>query len=142
MPGTHETLALTLVDNDDPIVSASFGAAAASVAEGVPFDVTVSLSQAPEREVVLQIRAARGANLAADEYEGVPADVTFAADETAKSFTVTFEDDAAVEGNETLTLTFVSAASRSSAKPRSARRKAAPTSPPSPTSSPSSTTPS
>ena len=36
----------------------------------------------------------------------MPADVTFAADETSKSFTVTFEDDAAVEGNETLTLTF------------------------------------
>ena len=106
VPGTHETLALTVADNDDPIVSASFGAAAASVAEGVPFDVTVSLSQAPEREVALPIVPTRGANLAADEYSGVPADVTFAADETSKSFTVTFEDDAAVEGNETLTLTF------------------------------------
>ena len=34
------------------------------------------------------------------------ASVTFAADETSKSFTVTFADDAVVEGNETLTLTF------------------------------------
>ena len=98
VPGTHETLALTVADNDVPIVSVSFGRATASV--------TVSLSQAPEREVVVAIRATRGANLAADEYSGVPADVTFAADETSTSFTVTFEDDTAVEGNETLTLTF------------------------------------
>ena len=106
VPGTHSQLVLTLVDDDDPIVSATFDAAAASVTEGGSVEVTVGLSQAPEREVVVPIRAARGANLAADEVEGVPADVTFAADEASKSFTVTFADDAVVEGNETLTLTF------------------------------------
>ena len=106
VPGANSQLELTLVDNDVPIVSASFGAAAESVAEGIPFDVTVSLSQAPEREVALPIRVARGANLAADEVEGVPSSLTFAADETEKSFAVTFADDAVVEGNETLTLTF------------------------------------
>ena len=98
---------LTLgMDDDHPIVSATFGQASASAPEGTSVEVTVRLSQAPEREVVLPIRAARGANLAADEHEAVPASVTFAADETLKSFTVKFEDDAVVEGNETLTLTF------------------------------------
>ena len=106
VPGTHATFVLTVVDDDDPIVSVTFGAAAASVTEGGSVEVTVSLSQAPEREVVLPIVATRGANLAADEYEGVPASVTFAADETEAPFTVTFADDAVVEGNETLTLTF------------------------------------
>ena len=106
VPGAHETLVLTVVDDDDPIVSASFGAAAESVAEGVPYEVTVGLSQAPEREVDLPIRATRGANLTADEVEGVPSSVTFAADETEKRFAVTFADDALEEGNETLTLTF------------------------------------
>ena len=106
VPGTPATFVLTVVDDDDPIVSATFDAAAASVTEGGSVEVTVGLSQAPEREVVVPIRAARGANLAADEVEGVPADVTFAADEASKSFTVTFADDAVVEGNETLTLTF------------------------------------
>ena len=106
VPGAHEALILTVADNDVPIVSATFGAAAASVAEGVPYDVTVSLSQAPEREVALPISAARGANLAANEVDGVPSSLTFAADETSRSFTVTFADDAEEEGNETLTLTF------------------------------------
>ena len=106
VPGTHAMFVLTVVDDDDPVVSATFGAATASVVEGGSVEVTVGLSQAPEREVVVPIGAARGANLAADEVEGVPADVTFAADEASKSFTVTFADDAVVEGNETLTLTF------------------------------------
>ena len=106
VPGTHSQLVLRVLDNDVPIVSASFGASAASVAEGVPFDVTVSLSQAPEREVVLPLVATRGAGLVAGEHEAVPESVTFAADETEKSFTVTFADDALEEGNETLTLTF------------------------------------
>ena len=104
--GAHETLELTVVDDDYPIVSASFGEAAVSVQEGLSAEVTVGLSQVPEREVVVPLAATRGANLGADEYEGVPESVTFAADETEKSFTVTFTDDAVVEGNETLTLAF------------------------------------
>ena len=56
--------------------------------------------------MVLPIRASRGANLTADEVEGVPESVTIAADATEAEFTVTFVDDAVVEGNETLTLTF------------------------------------
>ena len=97
---------VTVLDDDVPIVSATFGAATASAPEGASVEVTVGLSQAPEREVVLPIGATRGANLAAAEVEGVPADVTFAADATQARFTVTFPDDAAMEGNETLTLTF------------------------------------
>ena len=106
VPGENDALVLTIADNDVPIVSATFDAATAQVQEGTSRQVTVSLSQAPEREVVLSIRATRGAGLTAGEHEGVPADVTFAADETSKSFTVTFADDTVEEGNETLTLTF------------------------------------
>ena len=107
VPGTNSQLVLTIADNDVPIVSATFDAATAEVQEGTSRRVTVSLGQvAPEREVVLPIRATPGAGLGSSEYEGVPADVTFAADATEAVFTVTFVDDAVVEGNETLTLTF------------------------------------
>ena len=106
VPGTHATFVLTVVDDDDPFVSATFGAATASVVEGGSVEVTVTLTSEPEREVVVPIQAERGANLAADEYEGVPASVTIAADATEARFTVTFADDAVVEGNETLTLDF------------------------------------
>ena len=104
--GTNSQLVLTLVDDDVPIVSATFGRATAEVQEGTSVPVTVRLSQAPEREVVLSIVATRGAGLTAGEHEAVPASVTFTEDETEKSFAVTFADDAVEEGNETLTLTF------------------------------------
>ena len=106
IPGTPREFVLTVVDDDYPIVSATFDEATASVTEGGSVEVTVNLSQVPEREVVLPIRATRGANLAAAEVEGVPASVTFAPNETQARFTVKFKDDAVEEGNETLTLTF------------------------------------
>ena len=104
--GTHAELALTVVDDDVPIVSATFDQATATASEGGSVAVTVRLSQAPEREVVLPLVATPGANLDADEYEGVPANVAIAADATQARFTVAFADDAVEEGNETLTLTF------------------------------------
>ena len=106
VPGTNSQLVLTLVDDDHPIVSATFRRSAAEVQEGTSRTVAVRLSQAPEREVVLPIDAARGAGLEADEVSGVPASVTIAADATEAVFTVTFADDTVEEGNETLTLTF------------------------------------
>ena len=106
VPGTNSQLALTLVDDDVPIVSATFGAATEEVQEGTSVPVTVSLSQAPEREVVLPIQATRGAGLTVGEHEAVPASVTFTENAIEARFTLKFEDDAVEEGNETLTLTF------------------------------------
>ena len=106
VPGTHATLEVTVADNDLPIVSVSFDKAADSGQEGTEVEVTVRLTQAPEREVVAPITATRGANLAADEHEAVPSSVTFGPGETEQRFTLKFEDDAVVEGNETLTLAF------------------------------------
>ena len=106
MPGTHHEYELTILDNDLPIVSATFHAGEASATEGAEVEVTVRLTQPPEREVVVEITARRGANLGADEHEAVPSSVTFGPGETEQSFTLKFEDDAVVEGNETLTLGF------------------------------------
>ena len=61
--GTHAELALTVVDDDVPVVSATFDQATATASEGGSVAVTVRLSQAPEREVVLPLVATRGANL-------------------------------------------------------------------------------
>ena len=55
---------------------------------------------------MVEITATRGANLGADEHEAVPSSVTFGPGETEQRFTLKFEDDAVVEGNETLTLAF------------------------------------
>ena len=70
-------------------VAVSFGSATASITEGGSAAVTLTLAEAPATgtTVVVPITATRGAGLAATEYSGVPANVTFAAGETSKSFT-------------------------------------------------------
>ena len=87
-------------------VAVSFGAATASITEGGSSAVTLTLGEAPATgvTVTVPITATRGAGLAATEYSGVPANVTFAAGETSKSFTVAVADDTLDEPDEELTL--------------------------------------
>ena len=106
VPGTNAALTLTIEDDDDPIVAATFDRATASAGEGTSITITVGLSQAPEREVVLPLTATPGANLAADEYSGVPASVTFGPNDTDVEFTVSLIEDAIMESDEVLTLAF------------------------------------
>ena len=89
-------------------VAVAFAAAAAAANEGGSIEVTVTLGAAPAEAVTVPIAATPGPGLAADEYSGVPASVTFGEGETSKSFTVTFAGDAAGTegGSETLTLGF------------------------------------
>ena len=101
--GAPSRTVLTLRDDDDPFVTASFGAAAAEAAEGGAVEVVVSLDRTPEREVALPIRAS---GLAAQDYRGVPESVRFGAEDTEARFTVLFEDDALRESTERLTLSF------------------------------------
>ena len=87
-------------------VAVSFGAATASITEGGSSAVTLTLDEAPMTgtTVVVPITATRGAGLGTAEYSGVPANVTFAAGDTSKSFTVSVADDTLDEPDEELTL--------------------------------------
>ena len=58
--GAHPELVLTVEDDDHPIVTASFGAASASIPEGTAVEVTVTLSEEPDRAVVLPISGDAG----------------------------------------------------------------------------------
>ncbi len=87
-------------------VPVTFGAATASVTEGGTVTVTVTLDEAPATgvTVVVPITPTRGTGLGETEYTGVPANVTFNAGDTSKSFTVTAVQDTIVETDEELTL--------------------------------------
>ena len=107
VPGMNSQLVLTIADNDVPIVSATFDAATAEVQEGT--SRTVKVSSRPggagaRGGAADPGDAGRGAG--STSMRACRRDVTIAADATEAEFTVTFVDDAVVEGNETLTLTF------------------------------------
>ena len=106
--GTTRTTTVTILDDpaDVPGVSLSYGSAAYAVAEGGSVNVTVRLSAMPERllEIPLSIEHAGGS--VAGDYSGVPASVTFAADETERSFTFRALPDQSEDDGETVTLGF------------------------------------
>ena len=76
---------VSIDDDDDPLVTVSFGQASYGVAEGGTVEVAVNLSVNPERSVVIPVTATSQGGADAADYSGVPASVTFASGETSKS---------------------------------------------------------
>ena len=93
--GEQATATVSLLDNDAPSVTVAFDAASYEAVEGgTAVVVTVQLSAAPERDVEVPLTAtATGGATAQDEsgedYTGIPSSLTFGANETEKTFTVT-----------------------------------------------------
>ena len=85
-----------------PPVAAAFGAAEYSVAEGDGVALEVRLDADPERTVEIPLTVTP----AHEDLAGVPASVTFAAGETARTFTVTVNDDEVDEEEQTVTFGF------------------------------------
>ena len=111
-PGSEATATVSLTDNDNPAVTVTFAQASYTASEGgAGALVTVRLSAAPEREVVIPLTAAAaggatGQGEADADYAGVPANLTFGAAETEKTFTVTALDDSIDDDGEGVTLSF------------------------------------
>ena len=88
-----------------PNITVSFDAKQYTSTEGGPAaTVTVRLSDAPGRAINIPFEAT-GATGAAEWDYSVPSRVTFGADETERSFTVTAVDDDVDDDGETVTLT-------------------------------------
>ena len=105
--GSTATTTVTLVDNDDPAVKVSYGAASYTATEGgSAAEVEVGLSADPERQAVIAITTANNDGASAADYSGVPASLTFSSGQTAKTFTVTATDDTVDDDDESVTLGF------------------------------------
>ena len=97
---------LTITDDDAPTVTASFGAATYTAAEGSSVEVKVTLSADPEREVVIPLTATGQDNASTDDYSGGPASVTFASGDTEKTFIFTATADEVDDDGESVKLGF------------------------------------
>ena len=96
-------------DTTPPVVEVevAYGAAAyTATEEGAPAQVTVSLSDDPQRTVVIPLTTHNGNGATDADYSGVPAQVIFASGRTAHTFTVTAISDADEDAGETVTLGF------------------------------------
>ena len=97
----------TILDNDDPAVTVSFGALNGTATEGGGAAlVTLSLSADPEREVAVPLMVTAGGGASADDYTVSETMLTFAGGETTKQVTVAAVDDAVDDDGESVELGF------------------------------------
>ncbi len=97
---------VTIRDDDDPFVEVSFGDATYDVDEGGTVDVTLTLSVDPERPVTVPVTATNQDGASADDYSGVPTNVTFASGETEKTVMFTATQDTENDDGESVKLGF------------------------------------
>ncbi|MCY3959972.1 MAG: fibronectin type III domain-containing protein [Chloroflexi bacterium] len=104
--GTPATAMVAITDDDDPVVTVSFGQASYSVAEGDDLTVTVTLSADPERTVEIPVSVTTMDGATAADYSGVPASVTFQSGDTTETFTFTALQDTVDDDGESVKLGF------------------------------------
>ena len=85
--GANDEMTITFID-DDPAVTASFGAATYSVDEGDSVDVTVTLSADPQRSVTIPITGTGESGGTSADFS-VPDSVTFASGEMSQTISFT-----------------------------------------------------
>ena len=102
--GTVETV-VSIVDDDDPQVTVSFGADAYTVPEGATQTVMVTLSADPERTVVIPLTATDQGSTSPADYS-VPLSVTFNDGELSKTITFTATQDTDDDDGESVLLGF------------------------------------
>ena len=101
-----DSVAVTVNDNDDPVVTARFEQATYSVAEGGSVTVRVRLSTDPRRNVTIPITSTNQGGASASDYSGVPSSVRFQSGATVSSFAFTAAEDTVEDDGESVRLGF------------------------------------
>ena len=104
--GSNASATGTIVNDDVPSVTVSFGESSYTVNEGSDVTVRVTLSADPERMLEIPISKANLGGAATDDYSGVPASVTFVSGDTDEEFTFSAASDAMGDDGESVKLTF------------------------------------
>ena len=104
MPGTTNEAVVSITDDD--VGEVSFEQSSYSVDEGDTVDVTVTLSEDPERTVTVPLTKTEQDGASSADYSGVPASVEFDPGETEKTITFTPPQDSVDDDGESVKLTF------------------------------------
>ena len=102
-PGTKDNTTVSITDDDHPAdVSVSFEQDTYTATEGESVEVKLTLSQAPERAVTVHLDTTAQGGAVEDDYSGVPDMVSFAAEETEKTFTFEAAQDSEDDDDESV----------------------------------------
>ena len=105
--GNINETTMMITDDDLPSsLTVAFGSPSYSVTEGDDVEVTVTLSEDPERSVTVPLTATNQGGASDSDYSGVPPTLTFNSGETEKSFTVEAAEDNLEDDGESVKLGF------------------------------------
>ncbi len=104
--GMHPETTVTIIDDDDPIVSVSFEKDSYDVAEGGSVSVNVTLSADPERDVTIPITLTGQGGASSTDYTPVNGSVEFQPGATSSTFTFEAIQDSDIDGGESVLLEF------------------------------------
>ena len=105
--GTTNESTVSITDDDVPAVSVRFGAATYSATEGGDnAEITVRLSVPARRQVDILLTAEGHYKATPDDWQGVPASLTFDVGDTSESFTLVAYDDTVEHDGEMVELGF------------------------------------
>ena len=104
--GNTDEAVVSITDDDVPSVTVSFEQGSYSVDEGDTVDVTVTLSEDPERTVTVPLTKTDQDGASSADYSGVPASVEFAPGDTELTFTFTADEDTIDDDGESVKLGF------------------------------------
>ena len=105
--GNINETTMMITDDDLPSsLTVAFGSPSYSVTEGDDVEVTVTLSEDPERSVTVPLTATNQGGASDSDYSGVPPTLTFNSGETEKIFTVEAAEDNLEDDGESVKLGF------------------------------------
>ena len=111
--GNINETTMMITDDDLPSsLTVAFGSPSYSVTEGDDVEVTVTLSEDPERSVTVPLTATNQGGASDSDYSGVPPTLTFNSGETEKIFTVEAAEDNLEDDGESVKLGFGNIAHR------------------------------
>ena len=104
--GAIDEATVSITDDDDPFVTVMYGQSSYTVAEGGMQTVTVTLSEDPERDLVIPITTTGEGGVTPADYSPLPSSVTFIAGDTEETFTFTATQDTVDDDDESVKLGF------------------------------------
>ena len=102
-----DSVAVTVLDDEEVPVTVKFGRADYTVAEGGTVDVTVTLNRDPKRTLTIPIeKTNRDGAVDGDDYSGVPSSVTFDSGDRSKTIIFEATQDSDDDDGESVRLSF------------------------------------
>ena len=105
--GEHPSTTVTIIDDELPFVTVEFEQATYSVLEGESAEITVIVSEPPQRELIVPLSFQHEGQADGSHHDAIPQSIIFGSAETRRSFTFTATRDPGLAERKSVRLSLV-----------------------------------